>query len=155
MCRSRDIKDPVRLFRRRLENIWVCLLMPRIGTSQPQTLHFLTPHRLISDLLASHRGANARSSLEATTPTPTPGPGSDEDQSTGNVTVLPSSTELFYAIGHGMDDCLRLVGGDEEQGVVQGVVGQMLAMYKKWLKVYAGQSFTNHNNCADSVQRTC
>ncbi|QRW21214.1 vacuolar protein sorting-associated protein 53 [Rhizoctonia solani] len=77
--------------------------------------------KLISDLLASHRGTNARSSLDATT-TPS-------DPDTPAPSLLPSSTELFFAIGTGMDECLKLGG--------EGVMKLMCAMYKKWLKVYA------------------
>jgi hypothetical protein len=51
--------------------------------------------------------------------------------------VLPSSTELFFAIGRGMDESLRLLG---DQGDESGMMRQMCAMYKKWLKVYAGRS---------------
>ncbi|KAF8739954.1 Vps53-like, N-terminal, partial [Rhizoctonia solani] len=77
--------------------------------------------KLISDLLASHRGTNARSSLDATT--------APSDPDTPAPSLLPSSTELFFAIGTGMDECLKLGG--------EGVMKLMCAMYKKWLKVYA------------------
>ncbi|CEL61322.1 Vacuolar protein sorting-associated protein 53 homolog OS=Gallus gallus GN=VPS53 PE=2 SV=1 [Rhizoctonia solani AG-1 IB] len=77
--------------------------------------------KLISDLVASHRGPNARSSLDASTASP--------DPDTPVPTLLPSSTELFFAIGTGMDECLKLGG--------EGVMKLMCAMYKKWLKVYA------------------
>ncbi|CCO30533.1 Vacuolar protein sorting-associated protein 53 homolog [Rhizoctonia solani AG-1 IB] len=79
--------------------------------------------KLISDLVASHRGPNARSSLDASTASP--------DPDTPVPTLLPSSTELFFAIGTGMDECLKLGG--------EGVMKLMCAMYKKWLKVYAGE----------------
>ncbi|CAE6346086.1 unnamed protein product [Rhizoctonia solani] len=79
--------------------------------------------KLISDLLASHRGPNARSSLDATTASP--------DPDAPAPTLLPSSTELFFAIGTGMDECLKLDG--------EGIMKLMCAMYKKWLKVYAGE----------------
>ncbi|CAE6467699.1 unnamed protein product [Rhizoctonia solani] len=75
----------------------------------------------ISELLASHRGANARSSLDATTTSP--------DPDTPAPSVLPSSTELFLAIRAGMDECLKLGG--------ESVMKQMCKMYKRWLKVYA------------------
>ncbi|KAG8684212.1 Vacuolar protein sorting-associated protein 53, partial [Ceratobasidium sp. 423] len=77
--------------------------------------------KVISDLLASHRGANARTSLDATTTSP--------DPDAPAPSVLPSSTELFFAIGTGMDECLKLGG--------EGVMRPMCVMYKKWLKVYA------------------
>ncbi|CAE6431773.1 unnamed protein product [Rhizoctonia solani] len=77
--------------------------------------------KVISDLVASHRGPNARSSLDATSSSP--------DPDAPAPSVLPSSTELFFAIGTGMDECLKL---DSE-----GVMKQMCVMYKKWLKVYA------------------
>ncbi|CUA74508.1 Vacuolar protein sorting-associated protein 53 homolog [Gallus gallus] [Rhizoctonia solani] len=77
--------------------------------------------KLISDLLASHRGSNARSSLDATSTSP--------DPDTPAPSVLPSSTELFFAIGTGMDECLKLGG--------EGVMMPICKMYKRWLKVYA------------------
>ncbi|KAJ1304244.1 hypothetical protein OPQ81_005407 [Rhizoctonia solani] len=77
--------------------------------------------KVISDLLASHRGTNARSSLDATT--------TSQDPDTPAPSLLPSSTELFFAIGTGMDECLKLGG--------EGVLKPMCTMYKKWLKVYA------------------
>ncbi|CAE6492671.1 unnamed protein product [Rhizoctonia solani] len=77
--------------------------------------------KLISDLLASHRGSNARSSLDATTTSP--------DPDTPAPSLLPSSTELFFAIGTGMDECLKLGG--------EGVLMPMCKMYMKWLKIYA------------------
>ncbi|KEP51271.1 vacuolar sorting-associated-like protein [Rhizoctonia solani 123E] len=77
--------------------------------------------KLISDLLASHRGSNARSSLDATNTSP--------DPDTPVPSLLPSSTELFFAIGTGMDECLKLGG--------EGVLLPMCKMYKRWLKVYA------------------
>lgn len=41
-----------------------------------------------------------------------------------------------------MEDCARLIGGaggDGKEGKEGGVMLQMCAMHKKWLKVYAGE----------------
>ncbi|KAF8606385.1 hypothetical protein BDV93DRAFT_520691 [Ceratobasidium sp. AG-I] len=90
--------------------------------------------KLIADLLSSHRGANARTSLDASSTLV-----QDQDTDTPATSILPSSTELFFAIAQGMEDCARLVGGDgkDEQGKEGGVLLQMCAMHKRWLKVYA------------------
>ncbi|KAG9094172.1 Vacuolar protein sorting-associated protein 53 [Ceratobasidium sp. 392] len=88
--------------------------------------------KIIADLLSTHRGANARPSLEVSST-----PNTNTDPNTPPPSVLPSSTELFFAIGQGMEDCARLLGGNKMDGGSGGLMIQMCRMHKKWLKVYA------------------
>ncbi|KAG9077164.1 Vacuolar protein sorting-associated protein 53 [Ceratobasidium sp. UAMH 11750] len=88
--------------------------------------------KIIADLLATHRGVNARLSLEASS---TPKANADPDAPPPS--VLPSSTELFFAIAQGMEDCARLLGGNKMDSGGEGLMIQMCRMHKRWLKVYA------------------
>lgn len=46
--------------------------------------------------------------------------------------VHPSSTELFYFIGHNLEQCANLGGTGAGKALFD-----LLAVHKKWLKVYA------------------
>lgn len=82
-------------------------------------------------MLASHRnGLRARSSLEARPSFDVPNPGSEEDSAP--LMVHPSSTELFYFIGHNLEQCANL--GRTGTGKA---LFDLLGIHKKWLKVYA------------------
>jgi hypothetical protein len=82
-------------------------------------------------MLASHRnGLKARSSLEARPSFDVPNPGSEEDSTP--LMVHPSSTELFYFIGHNLEQCANL--GRTGTGKA---LFDLLSIHKKWLKVYA------------------
>ncbi|KAG8744498.1 Vacuolar protein sorting-associated protein 53 [Ceratobasidium sp. 414] len=87
---------------------------------------------IIADLLATHRGVNARMSLEASST-----PNANIDPDAPPPSILPSSTELFFAIAQGMEDCARLLGENKMDGGGGGLMIQMCRMHKKWLKVYA------------------
>lgn len=80
-------------------------------------------------MLAPHRnGLKARSSLETRPSLDAPGV---EDDSTP-LMVHPSSTELFYFIGHNLEQCANL--GRTGTGKA---LFDLLRIHKKWLKVYA------------------
>ena len=82
-------------------------------------------------MLASHRnGLKARSSLETRPSFDIPNPGSEEDSAP--LMVHPSSTELFYFIGHNLEQCANL--GRTGTGKA---LFDLLGIHKKWLKVYA------------------
>ena len=82
-------------------------------------------------MLASHRnGLRARSSLEARPSFDVPNPESEEDSAL--LMVHPSSTELFYFIGHNLEQCANL--GRTGTGKA---LFDLLGIHKKWLKVYA------------------
>jgi hypothetical protein len=88
-------------------------------------------HRALADMLASHRnGLKARGSLEARPSFDTPNPGKEEDSP--SLIVHPSSTELFYFIGHNLEQCANL--GRTGTGKA---LFDLLGVHKKWLKVYA------------------
>ncbi|KAG8779816.1 Vacuolar protein sorting-associated protein 53, partial [Ceratobasidium sp. 428] len=88
--------------------------------------------KIISDQLAAHRGVNARLSLETSS-----SPNANADPDAPPPSVLPSSTELFFAIAQGIEDCARLLGENRMDGGSGGLMIQMCRMHKKWLKVYA------------------
>ena len=82
-------------------------------------------------MLTSHRnGLKARSSLEARPSFDVPNPEANEDSSP--LMVHPSSTELFYFIGHNLEQCANL--GRTGTGKA---LFDLLGIHKKWLKVYA------------------
>lgn len=82
-------------------------------------------------MIMSHRnGLKARSSLEARPSFDVPNPGAEEDSAP--LMVHPSSTELFYFIGHNLEQCANL--GRTGTGKA---LFDLLGVHKKWLKVYA------------------
>jgi len=82
-------------------------------------------------MLTSHRnGLKARSSLEARPSFDAPNRGAEEDSPP--LMVHPSSTELFYFIGHNLEQCANL--GRTGTGKA---LFDLLGIHKKWLKVYA------------------
>lgn len=79
----------------------------------------------------SHRsGLKARNSQEARPSFDVPNPGTEEDSTP--LMVHPSSTELFYFIGHNLEQCANL--GSTGTGKA---LFDLLGVHKKWLKVYA------------------
>jgi vacuolar protein sorting-associated protein 53 len=74
-------------------------------------------------MIASHRGATSRTSLD------TASHASEHDDATP-VTVLPSSTELFYFYGQTLEACATLS--------TRAPLFDLLEVFKKWLRVYAG-----------------
>lgn len=88
--------------------------------------------RVLADMLAPHRKGRAaksqvRPSLEAA---PTP-PNRDGTESSP-MTVLPSSTELFYFYGQSLEQCSKLSTGQ--------ALFSLSSLHKKWLRIYAGKS---------------
>ncbi|KAF9793124.1 Vps53-like protein [Thelephora terrestris] len=87
--------------------------------------------RALADMLTSHRnGLKARGSLEARPSFDAPNSGKEEDSP--SLIVHPSSTELFYFIGHNLEQCANL--GRTGTGKA---LFDLLGVHKKWLKVYA------------------
>ncbi|KXN90783.1 hypothetical protein AN958_03437 [Leucoagaricus sp. SymC.cos] len=81
----------------------------------------------LAEMLAPHRKkgkAPPRTSLE-TTRTSTDEAEKDEQP----MTVLPSSTELFYFYGQSLDQCAKLSTGQP--------LFDLCSLHKKWLRVYA------------------
>jgi hypothetical protein len=81
-------------------------------------------------MLAPHRASKAikpqpRPSLEAR-----PTPEAPDDNGSSPVTVLPSSTELFYFYGQNLEQCAKLSTGK--------ALFDLCAVHKKWLRIYAG-----------------
>jgi len=83
--------------------------------------------RTIADMLASHRAPKSRTSLDTTHSRTV-----SEDGETSSVVVLPSSTELFYFYGQTLEGCAMLSTGKP--------LYDLLEVFRKWLKIYAGMS---------------
>lgn len=75
-------------------------------------------------MLAASRGPKSRPSLEGATKAV-----AGEETPT---TVLPSSTELFYFYAQNLEQCAKLSN--------RKPLWDLLAVHKKWLKIYAGES---------------
>ncbi|KJA27598.1 hypothetical protein HYPSUDRAFT_34704 [Hypholoma sublateritium FD-334 SS-4] len=81
--------------------------------------------KVLADMLAPHRNGKAgktqpRSSLD--------GP-QGEDDSSAVITVLPSSTDLFYFYGQSLEQCAKLSTGQ--------ALFDLCTLHKKWLRIYA------------------
>lgn len=79
-------------------------------------------HRAIEDMLSAYRGARSRSSLE--------GAVSIDSSADSAVTILPSSTELFYFYGQTLDQLSRYTKG--------AGMKDLAAVFGKWLMIYSG-----------------
>ena len=80
-------------------------------------------------MLAPHRKGKAnkpqpRASSEAPT---------GEDSASSPMTVLPSSTDLFYFYGQSLEQCAQLSTGQ--------ALFNLCTLHKKWLRIYAGEVF--------------
>jgi hypothetical protein len=53
-----------------------------------------------------------------------------EDSASSPMTVLPSSTDLFYFYGQSLEQCAKLSTGQ--------ALFDLCALHKKWLRIYAG-----------------
>lgn len=118
-----------------LNHTWAFLLTHRIGAApRSPCLELFTDNRTfraLADMLASHRnGLKARSSLEARPSFDVQSSGAEEDSAP--LMVHPSSTELFYFIGHNLEQCANL--GRTGTGKA---LFDLLSVHKKWLKTYA------------------
>jgi hypothetical protein len=78
----------------------------------------LSPHRKGKTVKAQ-----PRASLE--------GAASEEDTSAAPMTVLPSSTDLFYFYGQSLEQCAKLSTGQP--------LFELCTLHKKWLRIYAGK----------------
>ena len=98
-------------------------------------------YRALSDILASHRGAKSRSSLDSVTQAAT------NDEGTP-MTVVPSSVELFYFYAQSLEQCSKLSTGKP--------LLDLEMVHKKWLKIYAGTLLFNQTliNVLTALKRT-
>jgi len=53
-----------------------------------------------------------------------------EDSTSSPMTVLPSSTDLFYFYGQSLEQCAKLSTGQ--------ALFDLCTLHKKWLRIYAG-----------------
>jgi vacuolar protein sorting-associated protein 53 len=95
----------------------------------PSSWYYLSPHsyfRALSEMISAYRGARSRPSFESKPLSPT------GDDAEPPVSVLPSSTELFYFYGQNLEQCAKLSN--------KGPLFDLSTLHKKWLRIYAGQS---------------
>lgn len=74
-------------------------------------------------MLSAYRGSRSRSSLEGA---------SAYDSAESPVTVLPSSTELFYFYAQTLEQCGRYTTGKGMKDLAD--------VFKKWLRIFSGKS---------------
>ncbi|TDL24222.1 hypothetical protein BD410DRAFT_786323 [Rickenella mellea] len=79
--------------------------------------------KALADMLSPHRGHKSKPSLEIAQDV------SKDGESASVVTVLPSSTELFYFYGQNLEQCAKLSRGKS--------LYDLCILHKKWLKIYA------------------
>lgn len=79
-------------------------------------------------MLAPHRkGKVAKAQPRASSD----GVANEEDNNASPMTVLPSSTDLFYFYGQSLEQCAKLSTGQP--------LFELCALHKKWLRIYAGK----------------
>ena len=76
-------------------------------------------------MMSGYRGVKSWASLERVA--------NPEDDSETRLTVLPSSTDLFFFYGQNLDQCATLSNKEP--------LYNLTALHKKWLKTYAGESY--------------
>jgi vacuolar protein sorting-associated protein 53 len=76
-------------------------------------------------MLTPHRGAKSRPSLDGVQRSAL---SSDPDNPL--ITVLPSSTELFFFYAQNLEQCAKLS--------TKGMLAEMFGVWGKWLRIYAG-----------------
>jgi len=77
-------------------------------------------------MLAPHRKGKAnKPQPRASTEAP-----AGEDNAASPMTVLPSSTDLFYFYGQSLEQCAKLSTGQ--------ALFDLCTLHKKWLRIYAG-----------------
>ncbi|KAF8583856.1 hypothetical protein K439DRAFT_1617197 [Ramaria rubella] len=108
-------------------------LAPMFGIRNPKPMSSaFAPHmgvfidaqdKALSDLLTPHRGAKSRPSLDMKPPP------SSGDSDAPPLTVLPSSTELFYFYAQNLEQCAKLS--------TKSMLFDMFGVWGKWLRIYA------------------
>jgi hypothetical protein len=81
---------------------------------------------VLADILAPHRKGKLGK------PQPRSSTETAEDINSSPMTVLPSSTDLFYFYGQILEQCAKLSTGQP--------LFDLSTLFKKWLRVYAGKS---------------
>lgn len=82
----------------------------------------LAPHRKSKVSIPSKAPARASSDTAPST----------DDHQTSPMTVLPSSTDLFFFYGQSLEQCAKLSTGQP--------LFDLCTLHKKWLRIYAGKS---------------
>lgn len=83
--------------------------------------------RVLSDILAPHR----KGKLGKTQPQSRSSMETADDSNSSSMTVLPSSTDLFYFYGQILEQCAKLSTGQP--------LFDLSTLFKKWLRIYAGK----------------
>lgn len=86
---------------------------------------------MLADMLAPHRKGKVVKSQPRMSTESAPG---QDDGSTPTMTVLPSSTDLFYFYGQSLEQCAKLSTGQ--------ALFDLCSLHKKWLRIYAGTADT-------------
>jgi hypothetical protein len=86
--------------------------------------------RALSGMLSAYRGSRSRSSMEGAV-----------ESAEAPITVLPSSTELFYFYAQTLEQCGRYTNGKGMKDLAD--------VFKKWLHIFSGKSFFAPNHVLD------
>lgn len=85
----------------------------------------------LSGMLSAYRGSRSRPSLEGA---------SASETAEAPMTVLPSSTELFYFYAQTLEQCGRYTNGKGMKDLAD--------VFKKWLRIFSGKSYVHLGVCS-------
>ncbi|KAF8894339.1 Vps53-like protein [Gymnopilus junonius] len=88
--------------------------------------------KVLADMLAPHRKPKNKPSQQTRASSETPAAGAvaaTDDSASSPMTVLPSSTDLFYFYGQSLEQCAKLSTGQ--------ALFDLCTLHKKWLRIYA------------------
>ncbi|KAJ3505368.1 hypothetical protein NLJ89_g7457 [Agrocybe chaxingu] len=86
--------------------------------------------KVLADMLAPHRKKPSTSTPAKSQPrAPSDAHAGEEDAGASPMTVLPSSTDLFYFYGQSLEQCAKLSTGQP--------LFDLCTLHKKWLRIYA------------------
>ncbi|KDR67572.1 hypothetical protein GALMADRAFT_79772 [Galerina marginata CBS 339.88] len=88
--------------------------------------------KVLADMLAPHRKGKGGKVQARPPPQPrasSDGPAATDDGASSPMTVLPSSTDLFYFYGQSLEQCAKLSTGQ--------ALFDLCTLHKKWLRIYA------------------
>ncbi|KAF9479029.1 hypothetical protein BDN70DRAFT_921489 [Pholiota conissans] len=90
--------------------------------------------KVLADMLAPHRKGKIQTPSKAPRVSTEGAAAAEEDGTAEPMTVLPSSTDLFYFYGQSLEQCAKLSTGQP--------LFDLCTLHKKWLRIYAEEVLT-------------